>query len=72
MPGATMPPVGGQTAHARYATREEQLAELVDHMRRRGRRLARAMVMALSADARTLDAFGTLLSFVARQSRRGP
>ena len=72
MPGETMPQVGEQTAHARYATREEQLAELVDHMRRRDRRLARALVAALSADARTLDAFGTLLSFVARQSRTGP
>lgn len=57
---------GGEVA--RYFTREEQLDELVEHMRRRDRRLARAIVAMLSAPPRTLAAFGTVLAFVRRQT----
>jgi hypothetical protein len=38
-------------------------------MRRRDRQLARAIVVAMSADARTLGAFGTVLAFVEGQAR---
>ncbi|HWU88947.1 MAG TPA: hypothetical protein VN253_16890 [Kofleriaceae bacterium] len=55
---------------ASYVSHEDQLRALVAHMRRRDRQLARAIVTMLSADARTLGAFGAVLTFVDHQARR--
>jgi len=62
--------IGTPGERARYVTHEEQLRALVAHMRRRDRRLSRAVVKVFSADARLLGAFGAVLTFVAEQSRR--
>ena len=62
--------IGAPGERARYVTHEEQLRELVAHMRRRNRRLARAIVTALSAPPRTLAAFGEIARFVVKQARR--
>jgi hypothetical protein len=75
---------GEQTDHTapaarpRYVTHEEQYRALVAHMRRRDRRVARALVTVLSADVSptVLAEFGVVLDFVADQERsrvaRGP
>jgi len=68
---------GWQTDHTapaerpRYATREEQLAALVAHMRRRDQRVASAIVTMLSADVSptVLASFGAVVDFVANQGR---
>ena len=70
-PGNTGPRAGGATDRERtgYVTREEQYRALVDHMRRRDRRVARAIVTVLS-DARptVLASVGEVLGFVANQA----
>jgi len=63
--------IGGPGERARYVTHEEQLRAVLAHMRHRNQHLARAIATMLSAEARTLDAFGSVLSFVANEGRRG-
>ena len=62
--------IGGPGERARYVTHEDQLRAVLAHMRRRDRHLSRAIVKVFSADPRILGAFGTVLTFVAEQSRR--
>ena len=60
---------GGPGTRARYISHEDQLRALVAHMRRCDQQLAHAIVTMLSADARTLDAFGVVAAFIDQQAR---
>ncbi len=53
-----------------YATREEQLREVLDQIRARDRALVDALVVVFGADTRTLKAAGTVICYIARELTR--
>ena len=56
---------GGTARRRRYATREEQLRELLDQLRERDGRVREALVAVLTgAPPRLLAAVGTLVDFM--------
>jgi hypothetical protein len=52
----------------RYASREHQAAELLEHIRRRNRRVFKALLVLLAGDARFLAALGVLLDFMVTEA----
>jgi hypothetical protein len=65
-------PCRSRDSHAtRYAAREEQLRELLGHLRERDERVREALIAVLTgATPRLLAAVGTLVGFVGSRDRR--
>jgi hypothetical protein len=62
---------GKDPRRRRYAPREEQLRELLLHLRERDERVREALVAVLTgATPRVLAAVGTLVDFVGARARR--
>lgn len=66
-PGSAKPsrPKGSDRT-ARYATREDQLVEVLEHIRRRNRKVYNALLAVLSS--KDVAAFGVILNFVVTQA----
>jgi len=62
----------GRRRRTRYASREEQLLELLAKLRRRDRRMYQAILVLLGAGVGTpvIRAIGTIVTFIANQARR--
>jgi len=76
-PSSPRRPRGKQADHRtarepRYATPEQQQAELLAYRQRRDAKVARALVVVLSADVgvTVLKSIGVLMEYVANQGRR--
>ena len=62
---------GEDARRRRYAAREEQLRELLLHLRERDERVREALIAVLTgATPRVLAAVGTLVEFVGSRARR--
>jgi len=69
-PGRRAGKPSGKAERPAYVTHEQQLRALLEHMRHRDRRLARAIRLTLSAEPQALAAFGEVMEFVADEARR--
>jgi hypothetical protein len=71
-PGAKAPSMRSRGS-ARYATREEQLAEVFAHHRKRDQKVYDALLTVLTCgDGRVLTALGPILDFVVTEARARP